>query len=233
MKQPTPASPARRGSARTATLLLGILVGLNQPDPARAAEEFQNWHGFNWRIHQTTNFDASAYGEVRYRDDASQLFQSLVSPRLTWKVLPNLDLGLNYTWFANRTKTGEFADTHRLEVEVNPHVKITDWLEFHNRNRLEIYWADGVNGERYRSRDRLQFTVPLKGFAPLESIFCNNEFWYEFYRSDYTANRAVPVGLNFHVTGHTHVAVFYMIQSSKQLTGHWDQAHILGTTLSF
>lgn len=145
---------------------------------ANATEEFQNWHGFNWHVYQTTNFDASAYGEVRYRDSSPHLFQSLFSPKLTWKAWPNLDLGLNYTWFANRTKTGEFADTHRLEAEVNPHVKITDWLEFHNRNRLEIYWTDGVNGERYRSRNRLQFTVPLKGFAPLESIYCNNEFWY-------------------------------------------------------
>ena len=58
-------------------------------------------------------------------------------------------------------------------------------------------------------------------------------FWYEFYRSDYVLNRAVPVGLNFHLAGRTHLAVFYMIQSSKQLTGHWDQAHILGTTITF
>ncbi len=213
-----------------------VLVAFTWLAPFHAAwatEEFQNWHGFNWHVYQTTNFDATAYGEVRYREDSSQLFQSLLNPKLIWKVLPHLDLGLNYTWFANRTKTGEFADTHRLELEANPHARFTDWLEFHNRNRLEIYWAEGVHGERYRSRNRLQFTVPFKGFEPLESIYCNNEFWYEFYRNDFTLNRAVPVGLNFHVAGHTHLAMFYMIQSSKQLTGHWDQAHILGTTLSF
>lgn len=212
---------------------LGAAVLLAVSPLARAADEFQNWHGFNWHVYQTTNFDASLYGEVRFRENSSQLFQTLASPKFTWKAARYLDLGLNYTWFANRVEPDHFADTHRLETEFNPHFKLTDWLEIHNRNRLEIYWAEGVRSERYRSRNRLQFTFPLKGLQPLESIYFNNEFWYDFYRRDYTLNRAIPIGLNFHLYGHAHLAIFYMIQSTKKTNGDWDQAHILGTTLSF
>ncbi|NBV22103.1 MAG: DUF2490 domain-containing protein [Proteobacteria bacterium] len=226
-------SSGRSGFHLLTALCAAGLILLGGRGTASATEDFQSWHGFNWKVWQTNEVTASLYGEVRFRENASQLYQSLLSPRLVWHAHPNVDLGLNYTWFANRTGTGLFADTHRLETEVNPHFKLADWLEFHSRNRLEIYWLDGVQNERYRSRNRLQLTAPLTGLGPLESVYCNNEFWYEFYRMDYTLNRAVPLGLNFHVAGRTHLAVFYMIQSSKQTTGHWDQAHILGTTVSF
>ena len=71
----------------------------------------------------------------------------------------------------------------------------------------------------------------LKGLSPLESVFINNELFYDYDAHRYNENRLVPLGLNFRVNSRTVLSTYYMLWSVRG-SGDWSNSHVLGTQIS-
>lgn len=217
--------------ASLVTVVLGTAL-LANAQPVRAADDFGSWHALSVKFLDTEKWTLSAFGQLRFRDDSSELFAYQLSPQVIYKVSPYLRLGMNYTYLPTKPPGGDdFLDQHRWETEINPRWPVNDWLTLELRNRFELRWLEGRSDTNERSRHRPQATFRLKGLGPLESVFINNEFFYDYDAHRYNENRLVPLGLNFRVSDHVGFSTYYMLWSVRG-GGQWNNAHILGTQLS-
>jgi len=198
----------------------------------RGGEDFGSWHALTLRFFNNEHWTLSAVSQLRFNDDSSRLFAFGVTPQVTYKASPYLRLGMNYTYLpAKLPGESDFLDQHRWESEINPRWPVNEWLTLDLRNRFELRWLEGRAGTNERLRHRPQATFHLKGFGPLESIYINNEFFYDFDTNQYKQNRLVPLGLNFRLNSNTVFSTYYMWWSVRG-GDDWKRSHVLGTQLS-
>lgn len=213
-------------------LATGLLV--NQQS-MKANDDFGSWHGLSVKFLDSDRWTLAAVGQARLRNDSSELFSYLLSPQLTYKVSPYLRLGMNYTYLPTRPAAGgDFRYQHRWETEINPRWPVNDWLTLDLRNRFELRWLEDRRGTNERSRHRPQATIRLKGLGPLESVFINNEFFYDYDAHLRSENRLVPLGMNIRLNSRTVFTTYYMLASVRG-SGGWINTHVPGSqfTLDF
>ena len=220
-------------SSQRATGVVALIVHLLANVPvARAGDDFGSWHALSLKFHDDERWTLSAVGQLRFRDASSEWFAYQLSPQVVYKVSPYLRLGMNYTYLPTKPPgSDDFLDQHRWETEINPRWPVNGWLTLDLRNRFELRWLEGRRGTNERSRHRPQANLKVKGLGPLESIFINNEFFYDYVAHRYSENRLVPLGLSFHVSEHVGFSTYYMLQSVRA-NGDWNNSHVLGTQLS-
>jgi len=199
---------------------------------ARAGADFGSWHALSVKFFDDERWTLLGYGQARLRDNSADLFAYQLSPQVVYKASPYLRLGMNYSYLPTKPSGGgEFRDQHRWETEFNPRWPVNDWLTLDLRNRFELRWLEGRSGTNERSRHRPQATIKLKGLGPLDSVFCNDEVFYDYDTHRATVNRLIPLGLNIPVSAPVLFSTYYLLES-VQRSGRWDHAHILGTQLS-
>ncbi len=213
--------------------MTGVFALLAMCSPwARGGEDVGSWHALSLRFFDNEHWTLSTVGQVRFRDDSSELFAYGVTPQVAYKASAYLRLGMNYTYLPTKPAGGDdFLDQHRWETEVTPRWPVNDWLTLDLRNRFELRWLEGKPGTNERSRHRPQATFYLNGFGPLESIYVNNEFFYDFDDHLYNQNRLVPLGLNLRLNSHAVFTTCYMLLSTRG-GDEWRHSHVLGTQLS-
>ncbi|MBL9190097.1 MAG: DUF2490 domain-containing protein [Opitutaceae bacterium] len=199
----------------------------------RAGDDFGSWHAVSATFLDQSDWTLSALGQLRFRDDSSNLFAYVLSAQTVWKASSYLRLGMNYTVLpAKPAGSRDFRGQRRWEIEVNPRWPVNAALTLDLRNRIEVRWIEGRAGTNLRSRHRPQATWRLKGAGRLESVYANNEFFWDHDADRYTSNRLVPLGLNFRVNPQTVAGVYYMLWSVRSGTGGWSHSHVLGTRLA-
>jgi hypothetical protein len=163
--------------------------------------------------------------------DSSRLKEQLVTPQIFWQANETWRFGMAYTYLRFRSGNG-FDNDHRLELEADPHWQLADWVTLDLRNRLELRFREGPANGAERIRERAQFTFPLQHAGPLQSLYVNNEFFYDLNSHQYNQNRLTPIGLSLKLTDHAQLRLFYLLQSTRS-QADWDHAHVLGTQLFF
>ncbi len=164
-------------------------------------------------------------------EDSTRLHEYLITPQISWQANEHLQAGMAYTLLGVRDTAG-FNNDHRLELELNPHWELADWVRLDLRNRLEVRFREGPGNGTERTRHRLQFSFPLYHTGALKSLFVNNEVFLDLDRHQYNQNRLTPLGVSIRLSEHSQMRVFYMLQSTR-LRADWDHAHALGTHLQF
>lgn len=214
--------------------ILGLLIGLFTfiGGPSRTwADDFRTWQRLSLSLWQQEQWEVQLHNETRWRDDSSSLSEQLISPQILWQANKTWRYGLAYTYLRSRKGNG-FNNDHRLELEADPHWQLADWVTLDLRNRLEIRFREGEANGAERLRERIQLNFPLKHAGPLQSLYTNNEFFLDLNSHQYNQNRLTPLGVSLQLTDHTHLRLFYLIQSTRS-QADWEHAHILGTQLFF
>lgn len=214
---------------RVATI--GLLFVASAIAPARG-DDFGGWHALSVKYLDTDHWTLAAFGQLRYRDSASELFAYQLSQQVTYKASRWLHLGLNYSYLPfKRGASDEFLEHHRLEPAITPRWIVNEWLTLDLRNRIDLSWIENTENPVEKLRERPQAVVRIKGLNPLESIFINNEFFYDFDAGRYNENRFIPLGLNFRLHRHAGFSLYYMLRSVRP-GGAWLHTHVLGTQVS-
>lgn len=220
--------PRYRALLLTATMML---LGGGAPR-AEAADDFGSWHGLSVKVLDADGWALSQVAQLRFRDDSSELFARLLSSQLTYSASPRLRVGLNYTVLPARpVDSNDFRAQRRWELEIMPRWSAGDRLVIDWRSRLELRWLEGRAGRNERSRHQPQVTFRIGGSGRLQSVYANNEIFYDHDAHRLTENRFVPLGLSFRLTGQGSVSAQYMLQSVRGNHG-WSQSHVLVTQLS-
>lgn len=212
--------------------LVALLVWLAATQ-ARAEDDWQYWSRLNLKIHNGEKFDFALYSEGWFRDDAERLELFLISPRLTYHLHKNINLGLNYTYLGFRGASLEdFLYQHRAEGEINPYWTFSNGIKFTTRNRFEYRWIENSGWNNTRMRNRFRLTFPTKGMGPMTSIFADTEFFYNFKKSRHEQQRTTPFGVNFKVTEPLGFQVFWLIHH-VQGSSDWYSNQVLGTMFTY
>lgn len=182
---------------------------------AWASDDFQYWSRVTLKTWEQGPWSLSTYGDLRLMKDASDPRLYLISERLGYRRLENLDLGLNYTYLESETTLAsgqdKFKYQHRLELEVSPGWSVDDWLKVKNRNRMEFRWIEGQGSDNARFRQLWELSFPLKDKWPFKAFYVNDEYFFDFNRSQINENRLIPAGIEFKVNDKTSLKVFYMV----------------------
>ena len=125
----------------------------------------------------------------------------------------------------------EFKYQCRVEFEVNPHWITQAGIKIKNRNRIEVRKIEDGNSDDTRLRHMWNFEIPMKGSTSLQSLYFNNEFFYDFEKNSYNENRMVPLGLKWRLQENILMQIFWLIQTRKD-TSDWSSNQILGTQLA-
>ncbi len=203
-----------------------------------ASDDFQYWSRATLKTLDNDKFSLATYGEGRMMEDAGEARFYLISEQMAYHWLEYLDLGLNYTYLENKvsssTTEDQFKYQHRLELEMNPHWSLTDWLDIKNRNRVEFRWIEDQGSDNTRFRQLLELYFPLKNTALFKGFYLNDEYFYDFRAEKITENRFIPVGVDFKISGNVSLKIFYMLQALKR-ANDWSSDQIVGThvTISF
>ncbi len=203
-------------------------------DPAMAEDDFQYRQMITVKMLDTEKLDLSMQGQVRFNHDAQDVSFYLVSPQLKYDLAENLTLGLNYSYvnfkaFEPSAGREKFKFHHRLELEVNPHWDIGEWLLITTMNRYEFRWVEDAGSDNPRARHRTQLEFPLKHLEPVKSFYVSSEFFYDINDHRYNENWTIPLGVKFKIASKTSLSTYYMIQS--KLTDAWSTTQIFGTSI--
>ncbi len=219
---------------RCGLLWLALIAG-GLPDQARASgegiEDFQSWHAVNWTYLSHEQLTLAIYGEIRFDENSTEHSFRLVRHRVGYRAAPWLQLGFNLAYqeipFDTRDTRGDF----RVEWEVTPFFQSEDGLRVSFRNRIELFFSENVDSERWRWRLRLRLDQRLEGFWA-NRAWISNEFFYDFQPDDFNQNRFIPLGLNFKLTEKVNYGVYVMVLSN--LRGDtFEHDFVLGQSLRF
>lgn len=199
--------------------------------PRLWADDLQGWHRVSFSVWQKGRWEAQFSAEGRWMEDSSRLHEYLFTPQITWQANEHLQAGMAYTLLGVRDATG-FNSDHRLELELNPHWELAEWVRLDLRNRLEVRFREGPGNGTERTRHRVQFSIPLHHTGALKSLFVNNEVFLDLDHHQFNQNRLTPLGLSFRLNEHAQLRLFYLLQSTRT-RADWNHAHALGTHLQF
>ncbi len=211
-------------------LIIGLMTFL-ATTYSYATDDSQYWSLMTIKHLETPAITWSTHGQVRFIDDISHDGLYLISEQLKYKALDWANLEIHYTYMdVWQSKSNEFTYQHRLELELNPHKKLSQTIELQNRNRFEFRWIEdkGSDNTRFRQRWGLNFLIPNGKLV--KAYFVNNEYFYDFNKALINENRFIPIGIQLPPMGNSKMSLFYMIQSKRN--DDWSQAHVLGTHIS-
>lgn len=213
---------------------LGLALFLAFAGRCWAEDDFQYRQMITVKMVDTEKLDLSMQGQVRFNHDAQDVSFYLVSPQLKYDLTEHLTLGMNYSYvnlkiFNPAAGREEFKFHHRLELEVNPHWNLGEWLLITTMNRYEFRWVEDAGSHNPRVRHRTQLEFPLKDPQPLRSFYVSSEFFYDINDHRYNENWTVPLGVKFKISSKVSLSTYYMIQS--RLTDAWTTTQIIGTNM--
>jgi hypothetical protein len=195
------------------------------------ADDFQSWQRFSLTAWHKGDWEMQLHEESRWNRDSSRLNEQLITPQILWQANEIWRFSVAYTYYRYHSGNG-FDNEHRLELEANPHWKLTDWVTLDLRNRLEVRFRDGPSNGPERTRHRIQYTFPLAHAGPLKSLYFNDEFFLDLDHKQLNQNRLTPLGLSFKLNDYAQLRLYYLVQSIRT-HAEWDHAHVLGTQLQF
>ncbi len=215
-------------------LCLSILFPVLFASAGFARDDFQYRSLYTFKLIDTKKFDFVLFNQFRMIHDADDINYYSISPQMKFDLWKNLSLGLNYTYLnlkVNNDTAGrsEYKFHHRVELEVNPHWTIRNWINVQLRNRYEFRWIEDQGAYNPRFRHRFNVEFPLKNVLPVLSVYANSEFFYDIGDHRFNENWTTPLGVKFKVTDNVSLSVFYLIQT--RLTTEWTTSQALGTNL--
>lgn len=202
------------------------------PLPLFTSEDIFWWPEIQWTMYKDKNIHFYTLAQARLGDGMKNPKIYLVSERLHFHQVDNLDVGVHYTFLRVKHEFLKVFHTHhRFELEINPWFHLCNDWTVHVRNRIEWRWIENEKSTHNRFRNRWQLTIPLNNSKYFESIQASNEFFYDFKRKEYTENRLIPLSLTLKHSKQHKFKIYYLLQTQK--IRNWRANHVLGTDVYF
>lgn len=189
--------------------------------------DFQVWHTESQELKINKVSKITFEEELRWGDDAGELYYQHYHSGYVYAVNKNLDLGVNYRQIYD--KTGD-----KFKEENRPYINATvKWgisgFKFDDRNRLEYRHFD-YREDLWRYRNKITAKFPFK-FTKIEiQPYMADEVFISFLGRALSKNRAY-CGFLMSFTPNLKGEIYYMLQSDKTASGKWKAANVLGTKL--
>ncbi|MGF1482761.1 MAG: DUF2490 domain-containing protein [Opitutales bacterium] len=214
-----------------ATSLVSILLPGSHSFASERLNDFETWHSAVWKYYKRDKLTLSLSGEVRFNDDST--FNSFrgAKQHFGYAATSWLNLGFNIAYLEFASESAGTLNTWRLEWEVTPFFKSERGLTVSFRNRLELFFNEDADTERWRWRVRVRFDQNLDGFWASRASL-SNEFFYDFAPDDFNQNRLIPLALTFPLNANVSYTPYLLIQSTLR-QDNFVHDFVLGHTLSF
>lgn len=198
-----------------------------------AESDFQTWQWMIFHLPQGERFKSHIYVDNRIADNSSREKIRIIGPRLQYAVNEPVQVGVGYLFSDIHDLNRDiWQKEHRFENELNFKFKFRDKWKFHNRNRFESRLRESRDGWTWRTRSRFELRYQID-IGRLQSIYANNEIFWDHEVNELNENRLVPIGMRFDLGKRCDLTLFYMIQSLRRFNpSDWRQNHIFGTHLN-
>lgn len=219
---------------RRHAVILALLT-LLRAGASLQADDSQYRSEYYLKVLDTRVVDLSLWSQVGFSDSAANPNRFMAGPKVSFDPWQHWTFGLNYTFFERQLPQPpggdwDWQEQHRAEFEVIPHLDLWNWGKLYFRNRLELRWIEGVEDVSPRSRHRLEVVFPLKHAGPVQDLFTQFEYFYDYRKDRNSENRFVPLGVTFKLHDRVAFKAFYMWQPSQADDG-WDHSHVFYTQL--
>ncbi len=171
--------------------------------------------------------DLRVYAETRLNGRNGGLHQSFLrlGPLFYWTDF--LFVGVHGTIYADRLRTGAFAQEARFELEPNFFGRICDFT-WNDRNRLELRFRDETE-TKFRYRNQLRINYAPKGAKWIPFVW--DEVLVDLSGLGLNQNRAL-IGLSRMLSGQTRLDIGFMLRSREETSG-WIHDRIAFAALFF
>ena len=226
-------------------LLYGLALSLGLCSAAGAADDWQMWNTYNFRLPviEKKLFLKGAF-ETRFRDDLDEFYRYQFEMGPDYKPFKWLTLSLYYR-IIQEGDPGDFHTEHRIIPQVTPKFMLSDFgidryylgpLTLSLQNRLEWrirHYQSHVNTWRYRFYPKLSYPV-FKTEKLTLSPYVGNAFYFDFTNGvGYNQNR-LYCGLSFNLFKQVGLNLYYMRLAKRSGNGgDWTGSHVIGTGVGY
>ncbi len=190
------------------------------------------WSGFTWRQFKSGNWSGDLHGELRWFDDISRVGAYVIQQKIHYRVNSKTVIGLGPSFINLEKEKAPDNNKIRAEFQASQILFQNQEITFSTRNRLELRWWQANDRETEpMTRHQLKFAKRASFLPCLTKISISNEFFYDWYRSDFNENRFFPVSLHFSSSKKNTSAILYLQVRSRKRLEIWQEAYILGLTL--
>jgi hypothetical protein len=199
-----------------------------------------NWDLEYWQFINIPNWSCGPYslyttGEIRLRDDLSQIYRYRISENFAYQPFPFLALEAHYGLiYVIPEKAKHFIRENRLELEVNTFKTLQKGVDINWRNRMEFVRRQGQSKTIYIFRHKFMTVFSLENYGRLTALRVHDEVFYDFNISKFTQNRFFPIDMVFAINQRSTISAFFMIRnyfSGGQ--NQWYRSVVLGSELVF
>ena len=210
------------------SFILTMLLSLAAAPQLLAKDDWEYWHETQLQVRLHDRLKWRVKGEHRLRDDFSDLFLNNLDTGLSWKASEHFEIGPYFKYEHEKDSRGNHINENRWYLEAVLKGNAGP-LRLANRSRIAYRNKNTSDSWRYRNQFKVSHVLPVKKI--IIEPFATEEIFWDLTAREYNQNRAalgVQLGLNKHMT----VSLYYLLKSSKR-DSDWDEAHVLGSTVTF
>ena len=198
---------------------------------AARADDFGTWQWTTVDLYKGEKWSAAFFNELRWIEGSRDFSLALQGPTARYLATPDTSFGLS-AYYLHVQRGYLLDDTNQAWLELD---MLNSWHPVENltlslRTMFENRWLEDPHTSVQISRHRLGAAWTLHDCGPLTKIYANNEFFYDWDAGEFNENRAIPLGVSFHLCDWANLDVFHMIRSRDGKDG-WRHEFILGTHL--
>lgn len=193
------------------------------------------WQFLRWKNWENGPYKFYASGEFRVNKDVTQFYFYRVTANFAYEVNKNLTLEAHNSWeWEKPLGSTHFMNADRVELEINPSVKLDHDILVRWRNRFEFIKRQGNSRLQYIFRHLVRATLPVKNCGKLAAINAFNEVFYDFRTGRVIQNRFAPIELSFQLKKELSVDLFLLIRNVYAARERvWHNSLVLGSVVGF
>lgn len=197
--------------------------------------DLEYWQSINARNWESGSCRLYTIAEVRIRKDVSKFYFYRIAENFAYRALPWLDLEMHYSFIYHKSHGAtRFANTSRLELELNPFMEFDNGVTITWRNRLELLKRQRIKQIAYIFRDRLTVEIPISNCGYLTAFTFFDEVFYDFEHHKFSQNRFVPIQLTLALGPKIDLDAFFMIRDLYSFSLiKWYRSFVIGSVLNF
>lgn len=197
--------------------------------------DLEYWQFVNVKNWKKGDYELFTSGVVRFDQNISDFYYARLTENFVYQPLSYLNLEIHYSYIYNKPQAGgKFTHDQRLELEVNPLVRLNHKMTFQWRNRMEFTKKQSTLPLQSIFRHRVMAIFPIKNGGRLINILCSDEIFYDFNRNTFTQNRFIPAELRFIFPKDITIDLFVMVRNIFNTTsGIPYRSIVLGSQLAF
>lgn len=196
--------------------------------------DYRLWSSFTWDVFQKDKVKGTFHNEIRWFENISRVGAYVIQPKIHYQLGEGTVIGLGPS-FINLEKE-KAPDNNKIRAEFQVVQKLWQAQE-HSvsmRHRLELRWWQANDRETEpMTRQRFSYFRKSNVLPQLVKIGVSNEFFYDWYRSDFNENRFYPINLVFKGRESKVITtIFFQVRSRKRLE-QWQEAYVFGFDVRF